>query len=216
MRSIRNWSVLGAAAAALLLLPLFAAADSDRPCPECQEARTICLRAAQAARRVCRDGCAGAVEAAVDRARRICREEGLDREACGEVIHRAVAATFEACQDHCLRSHERAHERCQQERFECREACGPPVDLTCATSCTQDFATCREILDACTSDCRERVKAAVSDCREASSETGDGAAFRDCAREARRLGHECAEDCHAEIPCSRELRACLGDCTLEP
>ena len=120
MRSIRSWSVLGAASAALLL-PLLAAADSDEPCPECQEARTICLRAAQAAHRVCRDGCADAVEAAVDRARRICREEGLDREACGEVIHRAVAAAFEACQDHCRRAHERAHERCQQERLECRE-----------------------------------------------------------------------------------------------
>ena len=216
MRSIRRWSVLGAASAALLVPLLAGAADSDEPCPECREARTICLRAAHAAHRVCRDGCADAVEAAVDRARLICREEGLDREACGEVIHHAVAAAFDACRNHCREAREHARERCRQERLECREACGPPVDLTCATGCYDDFGMCREDLEACASDCRERVHAAVADCREALSETDDHAAFRDCVGEARRLGHECAEDCHAEIPCGPELRVCLGECTLEP
>jgi hypothetical protein len=117
-----------------------------------------------------------------------------------------------ACLRSCVADFERAGLACRDDLVECGVACGHELDPVCAATCREDLGDCREELAACAGGCGEQAFAALQQCRQAAVAGGGDA--RACVREALEAGAQCRKDCHAELSCLPEFRACLGTCAV--
>lgn len=216
MRVAGRIGVLGAALLLLTLNALPAWSQDAGTChAECKQARRSCHHAGHAAFRACRSGCAEAVAQALVRARTLCREEALERDECARLVGEAVHIATDACHQDCRSARERARNLCEEERGECARACDGVFDFECVDACRDEFAGCRGDVHACAGECRQLAKEALAECREMADLETNPEALRECVRAAHGAARECKAECHAGLPCSGDLRECLGTCGEE-
>jgi hypothetical protein len=199
--------VLGGLGLALLFTAAPAGANE---CAEtCNDARTLCQRAAVTALSRCRGDCGKSVEAAVRGAVAACREQKLGQTECGALVRAAVTSARSGCAEECQVAFTRARGLCSEAVKQCREVCDGPFDPPCVADCRQSVKACSERLERCTTGCREQGEQALQACRPSGAAPED---VRACIQRALADGRDCTADCHDEHACFELARECVQEC----
>ena len=199
-------------AATLLLLVSVGSARATPDSPVCREAHANCLDEATHAGKVCRQECQTEIQDAMAAARAVCDEQGLDDEACRDLIHESIRAVAGECRRECKAARSGDRRECRHAGRECRQAVVAPLDDECVAACRDDFGACRDEQRPCQDECRSETRDAIAACRDS------GLGFRElliCVREAHRAAHVCSLECHDAGMCHGDLRECLNECPVE-
>ena len=203
------------AVSAVLSLLLFSSVGNAQAAPEpreCREAHASCLDEAGAAGQVCRQDCQADVREAIATARAVCEEQGLEGEACRELIHESVKAVAGECRRECKAARKEDRRECRQANRECRDAVIDPLDDECVAVCRDDFGACRHEQRPCHDECRASAQDVIDSCRDSGLGPRE---LQRCIRQAHRDAHACSLECHDAYMCHGDLRECLRECPVE-